>query len=63
MNILNTKRIQCPYCGELFDIVVDCSVQHQCYIEDCEVCCRPINMDVTISVDCNVHIVATHEDA
>lgn len=41
--------VQCPYCGESVDLLVDCSVDNQRYIEDCMVCCRP--MDVRISVD------------
>jgi len=36
------KRIGCPYCGENITIIVDESVPEQTYIEDCEVCCRPI---------------------
>ncbi len=32
----------CPYCGELIELVIDCSVPEQQYIEDCSVCCRPI---------------------
>jgi hypothetical protein len=34
--------IQCPYCWELIELVVDCSVPDQEYVEDCSVCCRPI---------------------
>ncbi|MDE2090828.1 MAG: CPXCG motif-containing cysteine-rich protein [Gammaproteobacteria bacterium] len=41
--------IQCPYCGETVEISVDCSVEHQRYIEDCQVCCRP--MDITVAID------------
>jgi hypothetical protein len=32
----------CPYCGEEIQLLIDCSINHQEYIEDCEVCCRPI---------------------
>jgi hypothetical protein len=35
-------EVECPFCGESFSIVVDCSVDRQDYIEDCFVCCRPI---------------------
>ena len=34
----------CPYCGELISALLDLSVQEQNYIEDCEVCCNPINI-------------------
>ncbi len=34
----------CPYCGESVSMLIDSSVQEQEYIEDCEVCCRPIEV-------------------
>ena len=34
----------CPYCGEPISMVLDLSVPEQTYIEDCEVCCRPIQI-------------------
>ena len=34
----------CPHCGEEISVVLDLSVQRQSYIEDCEVCCRPIEI-------------------
>jgi len=40
-------RVYCPYCGEIIEVVVDLSVDHQEYVEDCSVCCRPIVMSVT----------------
>ena len=48
MNGLAERDIHCPYCGERIGVLVDCSVQHQNYIEDCQVCCQAINFDVTI---------------
>ena len=35
---------QCPYCGETISFVIDTSEPAQTYIEDCEVCCRPIQV-------------------
>ena len=35
-------HVDCPYCGEVFDTPVDTSAGSQHYIEDCPVCCRPI---------------------
>ena len=43
MNELVTSSVQCPYCWEVIDVLLDCSVNEQAYIEDCQVCCRPIN--------------------
>ena len=44
MNFLEPATIQCPYCGEEIDITVDTSVAEQNYIEDCQVCCKPIEI-------------------
>jgi Cysteine-rich CPXCG len=41
--------IQCPYCGEPSGTAVDLSAGSFSYIEDCQVCCQPI--DLTGEVD------------
>ncbi len=43
--------IQCPYCGEPFDTTVDASGGSSSYIEDCQVCCRPIEISIEVSPD------------
>ena len=50
------KRIGCPYCGENITIIVDESVPEQSYIEDCEVCCRPIVIHTTVDIDGDVTV-------
>ncbi len=50
------KRIGCPYCGESITIIIDDSVPEQTYIEDCEVCCRPIVMHTMVDVDGDVAV-------
>jgi transcription elongation factor Elf1 len=32
----------CPYCWQTITMLVDLSVEEQTYVEDCEVCCRPL---------------------
>jgi hypothetical protein len=34
----------CPYCWEQISMVLDSSVKSQTFIEDCEVCCHPIEV-------------------
>ena len=51
MDLLKTVDIYCPYCGEQIPLYIDCSVEHQDYIEDCSVCCRPINLSISIVDD------------
>ena len=35
---------QCPYCWEEISMLLDTSITQQTYIEDCEVCCNPIEV-------------------
>ena len=39
----------CPHCGEEISIVLDVSVPKQKYVEDCEVCCNPIEISCTVT--------------
>lgn len=36
--------VQCPYCGEAFETAVDLSAGSFIYVEDCQVCCQPIEL-------------------
>ena len=38
---------QCPYCWEEISMLLDTSIRHQVYVEDCEVCCNPIELTVS----------------
>jgi len=39
----------CPYCWENISMVLDTSVRSQTYIEDCEVCCKPMKIRYVIN--------------
>ena len=45
------------------ELVIDCSVPNQSYIEDCQVCCRPmiVNVEVAFQNDFNVTVKAEDE--
>lgn len=45
-NQIQSSKIQCPYCWEMIELMVDDCGEEQQYIEDCQVCCRPINVHV-----------------
>ena len=50
MNILLEADITCPYCMEEILVLVDPSAgERQDYVEDCQVCCRPIDIAVDLS--------------
>ncbi|MEZ4810653.1 MAG: CPXCG motif-containing cysteine-rich protein [Allomuricauda sp.] len=37
---------QCPHCWEEISFLLDSSISQQTYVEDCEVCCNPIEVTV-----------------
>ncbi|HYJ42092.1 MAG TPA: CPXCG motif-containing cysteine-rich protein [Steroidobacteraceae bacterium] len=41
-------RVSCPYCGEEFETSVDASAGLCSYVEDCQVCCQPIEMELRV---------------
>ena len=41
-----TENVECPYCGQSFELVIDTSVAAQRFTTDCEVCCRPMEVVV-----------------
>ena len=49
--MLEPITIDCPYCGESFSTQVDLSAGSQSYVEDCAVCCRPIEVAIEVGDD------------
>jgi Cysteine-rich CPXCG len=44
----------CPYCGEAVELSVDeGGGSRQAYVEDCPVCCRPWQVEITRDHDGN----------
>ncbi|MFO1503229.1 MAG: CPXCG motif-containing cysteine-rich protein [Steroidobacteraceae bacterium] len=43
--------VACPYCGETLTVRLDLSAGSQSYVEDCQVCCQPIQMGVEVAGD------------
>ena len=59
---ITETHISCPYCGESISILVDDSLPEQSYVEDCQVCCRPIVLDVAIDLEGDVAVSARCEN-
>ena len=59
--LTDTAEIDCPYCGERIEIAIDGSIAQQEYIEDCSVCCRPIELSVTVAND-EISVSARRDD-
>jgi Cysteine-rich CPXCG len=62
MNLLESTGIRCPCCGEPIEVLIDCSLPIQSYIEDCQVCCRPITLRVTLDAAGMPSVSAACED-
>lgn len=45
---LTEKTVYCPYCGEEIEVLIDLQEAGHEYIEDCQVCCKPIIFNVQI---------------
>lgn len=60
--MLDAVMIDCPYCGEPIEILLEPSEDSQRYIEDCQVCCRPITIAVTVDEEGVTSVDASSED-
>jgi transcription elongation factor Elf1 len=56
------RDIYCPYCGESQTVLIDTSESEQAYIEDCQVCCRPIDFIVSVDNQGDVAVDVRHEN-
>jgi transcription elongation factor Elf1 len=41
-----SELIQCPFCGQEFEVLIDTSQPWQRFTTDCEICCRPMEVIV-----------------
>ena len=46
--MLDAHTLHCPHCGETFQTLVDPGYGDSDYIEDCPVCCRPIQLHLRL---------------
>lgn len=58
LNLQIETRVQCPYCWEQFSLLVDASTDTQEYVEDCEICCRPIDFVIDIDEQDQIQVQA-----
>jgi len=60
--MLEATGVECPYCGEPFETTVDTSGGDQDYIEDCPVCCRPVEFHLVTGADGELQSLTARRD-
>jgi hypothetical protein len=62
MEFLAEQVVSCPYCGEAIEVLIDNQEAGQEYIEDCQVCCKPIIFKVAVDSMGNLSVSVHDED-
>jgi hypothetical protein len=62
MRELEPRTVECPYCGEKIDVLIDPADAQQNYIEDCQVCCRPIDFAIAVDPDGSISVRVASEN-
>ena len=62
MNELTETTISCPYCGEAIDVLINPEDVQQRYIEDCQVCCKPITFVVSEAINGDLSVAVYSEN-
>lgn len=60
--MLDSSEIFCPYCGESMQIDIDISAGTQDYIEDCQVCCRPMEIHLQLDSEADFIVEVRRDD-
>ena len=60
--MLHEVDIHCPYCGEPLQLLVDASEGDARLVEDCHVCCRPIELQLQVDTDGTVSVFASTDN-
>jgi hypothetical protein len=62
MELLTEETVSCPYCGEAIEVLIDNQNAGQQYIEDCQVCCKPITFIVVVDSVGNLSVSVRDEN-
>ncbi len=59
---LTELRADCPYCWEPLTLLIDAEDFGVDYVEDCQVCCRPMIVTATLDSDGDPSVSLRRED-
>ena len=62
MESLQERVVSCPYCGEPLEVLLDAQDAGDEYIEDCQVCCKPIIFNVQLDSDGDLSVSVRDEN-
>ena len=62
MESLAEQVVSCPYCGEFIGVLIDHQEAGHQYIEDCQVCCKPIIFNVSVDSAGNLSVSVRDEN-
>ncbi|HEX7030834.1 MAG TPA: CPXCG motif-containing cysteine-rich protein [Gammaproteobacteria bacterium] len=62
MSLLDEIEVTCPYCGSPFAVEAEPGLATQQFIEDCPVCCRPVEFDMAAEPDGSWRFTARRDD-
>jgi hypothetical protein len=60
--MLDAVTIDCPYCGEPIELLIEPAEESFRYVEDCHVCCRPITVSVEVDADGTMSVSVGSQD-
>ncbi|HEU4669252.1 MAG TPA: CPXCG motif-containing cysteine-rich protein [Dyella sp.] len=60
--MLDAVMIDCPYCGEPIELLIEPAEASHRYVEDCHVCCRPITVSVQVDADGETSVSVGSQD-
>ena len=58
---LESIEVNCPYCGERVEVDVEPLEETQSLIQDCSVCCRPMQLEATVREE-GIEVIASRSD-
>ena len=61
-NLLEESVVTCPSCWEPVSLELDLSVPEQEYVEDCQVCCRPMRVRYRAEAGTLAYLEVDRED-
>ena len=58
----NMSKFNVPIAGQANDVLVDCTLPSQELVEDCEVCCQPMVLNVRVDENDVLDVQARREN-